>query len=258
MEALGAAAAGAGGAASRVPAQGRGLRGCVHRCICMHAWLHPVAVCTRNPPFSSTPPPHKTAQTDFVVVDESQDLRAEDVEILGRLVEQQQRNGGPLKRVLVVGDTEQTVFSDVIAQGSEHPLDLLPAWMPSVDVLARRLDINYRCVTHCIYTHPYTHPTRITIKTLDQHNRCPHPHVAFNNLAMPRAPAVAVRPSPEMAARADHNATAHKPYLFTYELSASTTLNYDAYRTANRISEMVLALLRTMDGLRLKDVAITR
>lgn len=43
-------------------------------------------------------------------------------------------------------DTEQTVFSDVIAQGSEHPLDLLPSWMPSVDILARRLDINYRCV----------------------------------------------------------------------------------------------------------------
>jgi hypothetical protein len=50
----------------------------------------------------------------------------------------------------------------------------------------------------------------------------------------------------------------HKPFLFTYELSASTTLNYDAFRTAQRISNMVLALLQTMDGLRLKDIAITR
>lgn len=157
-------------------------------------------------------------------------MRAEDVEILARLVESQQRVGGALRKVLVVGDTEQTVFSDVVGSGKEHPLDLLPSWMPSVGVEARRLDINYRC---------------------------PHAHIAFNNLCMPRAPAAAVRFSPERPPEPPGNAT-HKPYLFTYELSTSATLNYDAYRTARRIAEMVLTLLRTMDGLRLKDIAITR
>lgn len=72
---------------------------------------------------------------------------------------------------------------------------------------------------------------------------------------MPRPPDVAVRPSPELPVARNQT---HKPYLFTYELSTSATLNYDAYRTARRISEMVLTLLRTMDGLELKDIAITR
>lgn len=171
------------------------------------------------------------ASADFVIVDESQDLRAEDVEILGRLVEAAQRNGGPLKRVLVVGDTEQTVFSDVIASGREHPLDLLPSWMPSVGLTARRLDINYRC---------------------------PHAHIAFNNLCMPREAAAAVLPSPEKPAAAPGRNETDKPFLFTYELSTSSTLNYDAYRTARRISKMVLAMLGTMEGLQLKDIAITR
>lgn len=142
----------------------------------MYTYIH-----TRLPRANAFPTPNPPQTTDFVIVDESQDLRAEDVEILGRLVEQQARHGGALKRALVVGgmwagrvangldtctqvawkrsqpihitpylpslaDTEQTVFSDVIAQESEHPLDLLPSWMPSVDILARRLDINYRCV----------------------------------------------------------------------------------------------------------------
>lgn len=104
---------------------------------------------------------------------------------------------------------------------------------------------------------------------------------------MPRAPDALVRPSPEMTSPRTNNTNAtatavavaataatttfqsqlnhtaagppeHKPFLFTYELSTSTTLNYDAYRTAKRISEMVLALLGTMEGLRLKDIAITR
>ena len=86
-------------------------------------------------------------------------------------------------------------------------------------------------------------------------SRCPHAHVAFNNLAMPRPPDVAVRPSPELTLARNQT---HKPYLFTYELSTSATLNYDAYRTARRISDMVLTLLRTMEGLQLKDIAITR
>ena len=55
----------------------------------------------------------------------------------------------------VPADTEQTVFSDVISQGSEHPLDLLPSWMPSVDIRARRLDINYRCVGTLIWSHAH-------------------------------------------------------------------------------------------------------
>lgn len=73
---------------------------------------------------------------------------------------------------------------------------------------------------------------------------------------MPREPAAAVRFSPERPPELPGQET-HKPFLFTYELSTSITLNYDAYRTAKRISEMVLTLLRTMEGLRLKDIAIT-
>ncbi len=170
---------------------------------------------------------------DFVLLDEAQDLREEDMEIVSRLVESESRRGGALRKVLVVGDVEQTVFSDVLTGRSRaHPMDMLPAWMPSVNLLSRRLDVNYRC---------------------------PHTHVAFNNLAMPRngttdAP---VKPSPEMTDPVQRRQ--NKPYLFTYVQSSSTVQNYDAYRTACRISEMVLTFLRSpeLPGLRLQDIAIT-
>jgi hypothetical protein len=110
-------------------------------------------------------------------------------------------------------------------------MDLLSSWMPSVKVNTRRLDINYRC---------------------------PHAHVAFNNLALPRNASMGdgpVKPSPEMTDLSARRR--HKPYLFTYVQSSSTEQNFDAYRTACRIAEMVLVLLRTMGGLRLRDIAIT-
>ena len=163
---------------------------------------------------------------------QAQDLREEDMQIVSHLVESEQSRGGALRKVLVVGDVEQTVFSDVLTGRSKgHPMDLLSSWMPSVTVNTRRLDVNYRC---------------------------PHAHVAFNNLALPRSASMGegpVKPSPEMT---DLSARGrHKPYLFTYVQSSSTVQNYDAYRTACRIAEMVLVLLKTMEGLTLRDIAIT-
>lgn len=163
---------------------------------------------------------------------QAQDLREEDMQIISRLVESEQSSGGALRKVLVVGDVDQTVFSDVLTGRSiGHPMDLLSSWMPSVRVNTRRLDINYRC---------------------------PHAHVAFNNLALPRNASMGdgpVKPSPDVTDRSARRL--NKPYLFTYVQSSSTVQNYDAYRTACRIAEMVLVLLRTMDGLRLRDIAIT-
>ena len=169
------------------------------------------------------------------------------MEILSRLVESQQHQHGPLKKVLVVGDIEQTVFSDVLGKTNTHPLDLLPTWMPSVAIQTRHLDINFRC---------------------------PHTHVNFNNLAMPRNTTTnnnntdtdththpsknnnnnkyislnSVKPSPELATHPHTLTQSHKPYLFPYVQSSSTVQNYDAYRTACRIAEIVLTLLDTYKG----------